>query len=522
MAHRPEAPLFSWLDHRAAGLLLHPTALPGPHGVGTLGEPVEALFRFLQTAGLRYWQTCPLGPTGFGDSPYQCFSSFAGNPYLIDLTPLHSAGWVTDAELASLRELPENSVDFGALHQRKLPLLFQVWDRWRQQGRPPLAAADFDLFRREHADWLEAYALFSAIKEDQGGRPWWEWPRELRSFAGANRSPVRGRLEPRTEAHAFLQYLFFSQWRRVRDQAAAAGIEIIGDIPIFTALDSADVWAHPELFQLDPRTSRPTAVAGVPPDYFSADGQLWGNPLYDWPAHATSGYGWWLNRLRAAFALADVVRIDHFRGFEAYWSVPAGSATARTGRWIPGPGLPFFAAVRAALPGAKLIAEDLGLLTPATTALREATGLPGMAVLQFAFGAGATNPYLPHNLRANCVIYPGTHDNDTAVGWYQSVDESVRDHVRRYLRVSGREIGWDLIRAAYASVAALAVVPLQDFLSLGPEGRFNTPGQAAGNWGWRYRREQLEGLQRDSAGYLRELAELHGRLRKESGKPVRK
>jgi 4-alpha-glucanotransferase len=324
------------------------------------------------------------------------------------------------------------------------------------------------------------------------------------------------------EAHAFLQYLFFSQWRRVRAQAAAAGIEIIGDIPIFTALDSADVWAHPELFQLDPLTLRPIAVAGVPPDYFSADGQLWGNPLYDWPAHAANGYAWWLDRLRAAFALADVVRIDHFRGFEAYWSVPAGAATARTGRWIQGPGLPFFSAVQAAIPGARLIAEDLGLLTPEITALREATGLPGMAVLQFAFGGSATNPYLPHNLRPNCVIYPGTHDNDTALGWYQTADESVRDHVRRYLRVSGREIGWDLIRSAYASVAGLAVIPLQDLLSLGPEGRFNTPGQAAGNWGWRYRAEQLERLQRDSAGYLRELAELHGRLRADLAKAARK
>ena len=487
-----------------------------------MGESIEALMRFLQSAGIRYWQMCPLGPTGFGDSPYQCFSSFAGNPYLIDVLPLRAAGWLTDAELASLRELPESSVDFGALYQRKLPLLFRVWERWRQQGRPPLSGVGFEAFRAEQADWLDAYALFSALKEDQGGRPWWEWPLEIRSFVAAEGSPAASRLRARTEAHAFLQYLFFTQWRQVRARVAAAGIEIIGDIPIFTALDSADVWAHPELFQLDPRTSRPTAVAGVPPDYFSADGQLWGNPLYDWPAHAANGYSWWLARLRAAFSLADVVRIDHFRGFEAYWSVPAGAATARTGRWVAGPGRPFFAAVQAALPGARLIAEDLGLLTPETTALREATGLPGMAVLQFAFGGDAANPYLPHNLRANCVIYPGTHDNDTALGWYQSADESVRDHVRRYLRVSGREIGWDLIRSAYASVAGLAVIPLQDFLSLGPEGRFNTPGQAAGNWGWRYRAEQLEHLQRDSAGYLRDLAELHGRLRAQPVKQTKK
>ncbi|MFZ9745122.1 MAG: 4-alpha-glucanotransferase [Opitutaceae bacterium] len=521
MALRSSDPLLSWLDHRAAGLLLHPTSLPGAQGIGTLGESVDAVLRFLQAAGLRYWQMCPLGPTGFGDSPYQCFSSFAGNPYLIDVLPLHAAGWLTHKELESLRELPETSVDFGGLYQRKLPLLFQVWERWRRQGRSPLPGGGFDAFRREQAAWLEAYVLFAALKEEQSGRPWWEWPTGLRSFASAQRNSARQRLEPRMEAHAFLQYLFFSQWRRVRTQAAAAGIEIIGDIPIFTALDSADVWAHPELFQLDPRTARPTAVAGVPPDYFSADGQLWGNPLYDWPVHAASGYGWWLDRLRAAFAFADVVRIDHFRGFEAYWSVPASAATARTGRWIEGPGLSFFSAVRTALPGARLIAEDLGLLTPETTALREATGLPGMAVLQFAFGGDAQNPYLPHNLHPNCVIYPGTHDNDTALGWYQTSDESIRDHVRRYLRISGREIGWDLIRCAYASVASLAVIPLQDLLSLGAEGRFNTPGQAAGNWGWRYRSEQLERLERDSAGYLRELAGLHGRLRTTPAKPGR-
>lgn len=522
MTTRTADPLFSWLDHRAAGVLLHPTSLPGAQGVGTLGEPILNLLSFLQAAGIRYWQMCPLGPTGFGDSPYQCFSSFAGNPYLIDVLPLRAAGWLSEQDIASLGELPAGSVDFGALYQRKLPLLFKAWERWRQQARPPLPGGSFDAFRSKHAAWLEAFALFSALKEDQGGKPWWEWPQEFRSHASAQREPARIRLEPRTEAHCFLQYVFFHQWSRVRSQAAAAGIEIIGDIPIFTALDSADVWANPELFQLDPRTSRPTAVAGVPPDYFSADGQLWGNPLYDWPAHAATGYAWWLDRLRAAFAFTDVVRIDHFRGFEAYWSVPAGAATARTGRWISGPGLPFFAAVKAALPGARLIAEDLGLLTPETTALREATGLPGMAVLQFAFGADAANPYLPHNLRANCVIYPGTHDNDTALGWYQSAEESVRDHVRRYLRVNGREIGWDLIRAAYASVAGLAVIPLQDLLSLGTEGRLNTPGQAAGNWGWRYRAEQLDRLERDSAGYLRELAELHGRVRMAAGKAVRK
>jgi 4-alpha-glucanotransferase len=315
----------------------------------------------------------------------------------------------------------------------------------------------------------------------------------------------------RAEAYEFVQYLFFGQWRRLRERAAELDVQIIGDTPIFAALDSADVWSSPQLFQLDPRTLRPTAVAGVPPDYFSADGQLWGNPLYDWQVHAAEGFAWWLSRLRANFEFCDVVRIDHFRGFEAYWSVPAAASTAREGAWIKGPGPEFFRAVKAALPDAKLIAEDLGLLTPATIALRKSTGLPGMAVLQFAFGSGSDNLYLPHNVHANTVIYPGTHDNDTTRGWYATIDEKTRDHVRRYFRINGQEISWDFLRAAYASVANLAVVSLQDLLSLGSEARFNTPGRSQGNWTWRYRAEQLRALRENSSGYLRELTALYGR-----------
>jgi 4-alpha-glucanotransferase len=319
-------------------------------------------------------------------------------------------------------------------------------------------------------------------------------------------------LAARTEGYAFIQHVFFAQWQSIRRHASSRGIRIIGDIPIFTALDSADVWASPSLFQLDQGTLHPTAVAGVPPDYFSADGQLWGNPLYDWPVHARDGYAWWLQRLRAAFTFCDVVRIDHFRGFEAYWSVPAGRPNARVGSWVPGPGLDFFRRVSAALPEARLIAEDLGLLTPETVALREATGLPGMAVLQFAFGGSADNAYLPHNQTANSVVYPGTHDNDTTLGWYATTDERTRDHVRRYLRVSGREISWDFIRSAYASVARLAIISLPDLLSLGSEARLNTPGVGQGNWTWRYRSDQLARLSAQSAPYLRELGDLHGRL----------
>ncbi len=513
-----EAPLFNWLDHRAAGLLVHPTSLPSAFGVGAFDEAAVTLLQFMAEAGFRYWQICPLGPTGFGDSPYQCFSSFAGNPYLIDPAPLVRAGFLTETAVSVLRDLGTDHVDYGALYQRKLPLLFSAHAAWRRDPTRALPYGDFSAFRARHAAWLESYSLFSALKDHFKGQPWWDWPPPVRSFAAANKSPLRGELADRAEAYAFIQYLFFGQWAQLREHAARIGISIIGDTPIFTAYDSADVWGAPQLFQLDAKTLRPTAVAGVPPDYFSADGQLWGNPLYDWGAHAAEGYAWWIARLRSNFELYDIVRIDHFRGFEAYWAVPAGAPTARSGRWNAGPGLDFFRAVRAALPEAKLIAEDLGLLTPATIALREATGLPGMAVLQFAFGGGADNLYLPHNQRANTVVYPGTHDNDTTRGWYATAGEKTQDHVRRYFRVGGGDVSWDFVRAAYGAVANLAVVSLQDLMNLGSEARFNTPGKSQGNWTWRYRPAQLESLRKNSAGYLRELVALYGR--DEIAKPV--
>ena len=510
-SHPADSPLFDWLKQRACGLLVHPTSLPSALGVGAFDETVTDLLQFMAGAGIRYWQTCPLGPTGYGDSPYQCFSSFAGNPYLIDLSILIRAGYLTDAAVAPLRALAQDRVDFGALYLRKLPLLFSAHAAWRRSAHRQLPYGDLAAFRARHAAWLEGYAYFSALKDHYAGQPWWEWPEETRRYSAAQRSPLRQELAGRIEAYVFFQYLFFGQWSEVRARAQQLGIQIIGDTPIFTALDSADVWASPHLFQLHRRTLRPTAVAGVPPDYFSTDGQLWGNPLYDWPAHAEEKYAWWLSRLRANFAFCDVVRIDHFRGFEAYWAIPAGSPNARHGRWIPGPGLDFFRAVQAALPDAKLIAEDLGVLTAETVALRQATGLPGMAVLQFAFGGAADNFYLPHNLAPNCVVYPGTHDNDTTRGWYANTDEATRDHVRRYFRISGQEIAWDLLRAAYASTANLAVISLQDLLSLDSAARFNTPGQAQGNWTWRYRPEQLRALARSSGPYLRELTTLYGR-----------
>ncbi len=511
----PTSPLFNWLGTRAAGVLLHPTALPGDQGIGTFDEHAVRFLDFLQAAGLKYWQLCPLGPTGYGDSPYQSFSAFAGNPYLIDLKALVAAKFLTPAEIAPLAALNADRVDYGALYEKKWPLLAQAFARFKAAGAPALASdgETFAQFQTKQSAWLDGYAFFRALKDHHRGVAWWEWPAAVRSYLAAKKSPLRAQLATATEAHAFYQYLFFAQWRALRAAAAVRGIEIIGDIPIFVAADSADVWANPELFELDPQTARPLAVAGVPPDYFSADGQLWGNPLYLWSRHAEDGYAWWHARLRASFALCDVVRIDHFRGFDAYWRIPASAPTARTGEWVKAPGLDFFRSVRAAFPQAKIIAEDLGELTPSVVALREATGLPGMAILQFAFGGNdAKNLYLPHNLVANAAIYPGTHDNDTSLGWYTTAAEKERDHARRYLRVDGREIGWDFIRTSFAAVSRLAVVPLQDVMSLGSAARFNSPGKPQGNWQWRYRSGQLEQLNGGgTAAYLKSLATIYGR-----------
>ncbi len=509
-ARHHTAPLYDWLRERSAGVLLHPTSLPGAQGVGVLDAQAVHFLDFLQAAGVQHWQVCPLGPTGYGDSPYQCFSAFAGNPYLIDLAPLVTSGLLREAELQPLRNLPPHQTDYGALYLLKWPLLARAHSRWAKLGKPALPYGDFAAFRARHADWLDAYCLFRALKDHFNGRLWLEWPEEVRDAHRAPGHPLARRLAAEREAHAFAQYLFFGQWAQLRAAAAKRGVQLIGDLPIFAALDSADAWARPELFELGPDL-QPLAVAGVPPDYFSADGQLWGNPLYRWEAHAADGYKWWIARLRAAFDLADVVRIDHFRGFDTYWRIPVPAENARAGRWENGPGLELFRAFHHALPGARIIAEDLGELTDSVHALLRATGLPGMSVLQFAFGSDAANSYLPHNHTANSIVYTGTHDNDTTAGWYRGTDERTRDYVRRYLRVSGDDVAWDFVRSAYKSTARLAIVPLQDLLSLGSSARFNKPGSAQGNWQWRVTNDQLQQLTQTAAPALRELAQLYGR-----------
>jgi 4-alpha-glucanotransferase len=500
-------PLFTWLKTRGAGVLLHPTSLPGDTGIGTFGKDALRFIDFLVEAGFTYWQVCPLGPTGYGDSPYQTFSAFAGNPYLIDLEQLVEQGWLESSELDQLRSLPADAVNYGAQWLTRPSLLARAYSRFVRQASVS-EKARLRTFKRTHKWWLEPYARFIAIKARFHGHSWQTWPEELRYYLPAKQALPNSKLEPEIGAQVFYQHLFFEQWKKVRSYANSRGVSIIGDIPIFVAMDSSDVWSQPELFLMDGNL-RPRGVAGVPPDYFSAEGQLWGNPLYDWKKHKKKGYSWWLARLRASFQLYDVVRIDHFRGFDEYCQIPPDAVNARVYEWKPGPGLPFFEIIRDAFPDAKLIAEDLGLITDSVRKLVKDVGAPGMKVLQFGF-EGATE-YLPHSLEPDSVLYPGTHDNDTAWGWFSKQPEEVKSYLRRYLRVKGDAVPWDLVRAGYASPSRLFVVPMQDLLNLSSEARLNTPGQATGNWRWRFTRQQVDQLWSQSAPYLRELAELYER-----------
>lgn len=500
--------LFSWLDHRAGGVLLHPTSLPGPYGIGSLAPGAYRFIETLAQAGMRYWQVCPLGPTGFGDSPYQAFSSFAGNPYLIDLDALAAKGLLSAADLSPLAGLSETAAAYGEIYEERWPVMRVAFDNWIAQGKPELYGP-YSTFAEQQSAWLDAFTGFMALKNHFGGKPWQQWPTAVRSLAQARQHKLWRELASDRSFHGFLQYCFFGQWEMLREFCREKKVQIIGDVPIFVALDSADTWGNPEYFELDP-TGTPKAVAGVPPDYFSPEGQLWGNPLYNWKTLKADGYRWWINRLEVNFALFDVVRIDHFRGFAAYWRVAAKAKTAENGKWVKGPGVAFFKELQKALPQAHLIAEDLGVITEEVVDLLEKTGLPGMAVLQFAFGGAADNFYLPHNLKPNQIVYSGTHDNDTTLGWYKASGQSATDHFRRYLRVSGDEPHWDLIREALGAVCRIAVIPAQDILGLGSEARLNAPGSAMGNWQWRMTGSQLDQIA-GAAGYLRDLNALYGR-----------
>jgi len=492
---------------RASGILLHPTSLPGAHGIGDLGPQAHRFLDWLSEAGCKLWQVLPLGPTGYGDSPYQCFSAFAGNPYLISFDLLLQDGLLTVEDLKDKPDFPASRVDFGLLIPWKLNLLRKAFDRFR--SAPAHFRADFDRFCADHASWLDDFALFMALKESYGGGAWSGWPEPVRLRKKSALTKARKDFAESIRRFSFYQFLFFKQWNDLRAQAKERGIRIIGDIPIFVAYDSAEVWSHPELFFLD-ENGTPTVVAGVPPDRFSATGQLWGNPLYNWEAHRRDGYKWWLERIAFALQSVDILRFDHFRGFAAYYEIPAGHSTAEFGRWVPGPGADLFEAAKRSLGGGGVlpfIAEDLGIITPDVVELLEKFDLPGMRVLQFAF-TDPDNPYLPHNYIPHCVVYTGTHDNNTAHGWFDSAPESERHFARRYLNVDGSDIAWDLIRAAWSSVAVLAIAPMQDILNLDGGGRMNHPSHVGGNWEWRMGENDLR---ESDARRLRELNFLYGR-----------
>lgn len=493
---------------RSSGVLLHPTSLPGRFGLGDLGAEAFAFVDFLAAAGQSWWQILPLGPTGYGHSPYSAYSAFAGNPLLISLERLVECGELALDDIGGIA-MAEGVAHFGFVQGLKERLLRKAARTFSAEAPAPRRDA-FERFCFEQADWLNDHAIFQALRRQFKDQSWNRWPEGIRRREENALHHWGTELAEAIHVHKYVQFVFFEQWHILKDYANRKGVGLIGDIPIFVAFDSADVWSNPGLFHLD-ETGQPTVVAGVPPDYFSKTGQRWGNPLYRWERMAEDDFSWWLRRFRANLALTDLVRIDHFRGFEASWTIPAEEPTAVNGSWEPVPGTALFNRLRRELgEDLPLIAEDLGIITPEVEALRDGFGLPGMKILQFAFGGDADNPYLPHNLTRDCVVYTGTHDNDTSLGWWKSLAKIERDRVREYLGHGGREMPWDLIRLAQASVARLCIIPLQDLLGLGADSRMNTPGEASGNWGWRYRPEDLRP---EIAERLARLAAVYGRVR---------
>jgi 4-alpha-glucanotransferase len=478
-------------NYRASGLLLHLTSLPSPYGIGDVGTAALAWIDKLSEAGQSWWQALPLGPTGYGDSPYQSLSTFAGNGLLI------SPDWLIEQELLHETEcappsFPSAAVDYGAVTTFKRRLLEKAWVNFQMSGGSELRAA-FEQFCHEQAHWLEDYALFRALKEKHNGAWYLEWPADLVRREPAALDRARRELRSEIKQVCFAQFLLFRQGERLMRYGKARGVRLIGDLPFFVSPDSSDVWANPELFLLDEHR-RPTFVAGVPPDYFSSEGQLWGNPVYNWEVLRQSGYRWCIDRLRALLAFVDVIRLDHFRAFSAAWHIPAEATTAKTGEWVPGPGADFFNVVKKELGGLPFIAEDLGIITPDVSKLRDDFQIPGTRVLQFAFDGQPDNPYLPENFVSNTVVYTGTHDNPTSREWYEALPAPERQNLWRYLKSpqgESGEVAGSLMRMAWSSVAVLAVAPLQDLLNLGHEGRMNVPGRAEGNWSWRCTNEML-------------------------------
>lgn len=464
---------------RKSGILMHITSLPGPYGIGTMGKEAFAFLKFLKKAGQQSWQMLPLTPTGYGDSPYQSCSAYAGNPYLIDLDLLIKDGLLVPQDLEGIEwNETETRVDFGKLYNNRTPVLKKAYARFTDSEA-------LDKFVSKNADWLPDFALYMALKEVHSFQPWFQWEDDLKFREPAALEKATEALSEKIRFYSFVQYLFYKQWNALRRRAKKLGIELIGDVPIYVPYDSVEVWKDPQLFQLD-ETLTPTDVAGCPPDAFSEDGQLWGNPLYRWDVMAKDGFAWWLRRLGAAGKLFDVIRLDHFRGFEAYWSIPYGDETARGGKWVPGPGMEFINALKTGLPKIRFIAEDLGFLTEGVLKLRDDSGYPGMKVLGFAFDSREPSDYRPHLYTANTVCYTGTHDNMTTRQWFESVSPDAVKLAVEYMALTKKEgYVWGVIRTAMSSVSDLAMVQMQDYLDLGAEGRMNFPGTTVNNWTWR-------------------------------------
>ena len=476
------------LEYRSSGVLLHPTSLPGPYGIGDLGPQARHWIDFLAETGTGLWQILPLGPTGYGDSPYQCFSAIAGNPYLISPDDLLGEGLLHSNDLANLPNFNEERIYYGEVIPWKMDLLHRSYEQFRQSEKKWHKEAE--LFYKEQEEWLDDFAMFMALKEFHGGKPWAVWPEEYRDRDPRTLEAFKKEQHYAVERQAYFQFLFYKQWDRLRSYANEKGVQIIGDIPIFIAHDSADAWTQRDMLYID-NSGQPTVVAGVPPDYFSETGQLWGNPLYRWDVLAKDDYQWWIERLKAVFSMVDIVRLDHFRGFANYWEIPAEEETAINGRWVNGPGADFLAKVQNEFGGLPIIAEDLGEISPEVYKLRDQFNLPGMKILVFAFDSGEGNEFLPHHYPENCVVYTGTHDNDTAVGWFNRIGEGEKTFAQRYLQTSGEDIAWDLIQAAWSSKAVYAIAPLQDLLSLDNQARMNFPGSSQGNWTWRVKESAL-------------------------------
>lgn len=491
---------------RESGVLLHPASLPGPHGIGDFGDPAFRFVDWLAHAGQRLWQVMPLGPTGFGNSPYSSVSAFAGNPLFISLEWLAGDGLLTSDDLHVDPPFPDGTVDYDRVAPFRMKCLRRAWARL-QEGAASGLKGEFEAWLQEPPVWLRDFAMFVSIKDALGGGWWLDWPLDIRTRTDEAMADWSTKVADDIVFHSFVQFLFQQQWGEVRRYANERGIRIIGDIPIFVALDSADVWANQDQFQLDEQ-GHPIFVAGVPPDFFSETGQLWGNPTYDWAAMKANGYAWWVERLRATREMVDIVRIDHFRGFAAAWHVPASDETAAGGHWQQAPGGEVFAAARRSLGDFPVIVEDLGIITPDVIALRQILGFPGMNVLHFAFDGDPANMYLPHNVSRHSVTYTATHDNQTTIGWFAGLPEEGRQRVRHYLGHHADDIAWDLLRLAWASVSDTAIAPMQDILRLGDEARMNTPATATGNWAWRMVPAQLDF---SLAEGVRDLTQAYGR-----------